>query len=641
MPWCSETAPHSYVPPDDSVERLEIDIVFALIALSISLLLIQLLHWRPSPYLTHGGMSLLVGIGMNAAVCIFSYLFLGTAQAVSVVMSPGVHDIVYLGLLPPIIFEAGFSMRKRGFFHNLVPILLYAIAGTIIATLTAGGLLYALSRHRFLSVPMQLGECFLFAALISPTDPVATLSVLREVNAPPVLKNCIFGEATLNDALSIVLFNVLRVHYMTLSDSDEQLYDTAMDIVRDLLWSAFGSMITGCAFALGVAYFTRRLRLLSIGSRFESTEHIAHAELSLLTMLAMLTFTASERLGFSGIASLFVCGALTRHYTYHNLSPEAQAASMTLFLTLATMCETGLSTLLGVAVFDYLIWFHGGLFGMRFTLATLTIPTLFISRALNIFPLTALVNRLRRGRKGEISIEMQIVMWFSGMRGALSFALAVTLSRGLPQSLAHDVYHQLVAATLFTITVTTLLMAPATRPLIRVLKVGAPTDLQKPFLPTPYIPTSRHAPTPSPPMGQPPSPSSRPERIYVPPSNGSVRDSLEGSTAGDDSESDIAPPSLRQTPPPLEESGAVSPSKLYRMFRRFENEQIKPVFGGRFNPSVPFVETTVSLPTRQEIAAFAPSSAASSSAGPSIGFTVSALQQIGREVAEKVLPERK
>ena len=185
------------------------------------------------------------------------------------------------------------------------------------------------------------------------------------------------------------------------------------------------------------------------------------------------------------------------------------------------------------------------------------------------------------------------------------------------------------------------MMAPATRPLIRVLKVGAPTDLQKPFLPTPYIPTSRHAPTPSPPMGQPPSPSSRPERIYVPPSNGSVRDSLEGSTAGDDSESDIAPPSLRQTPPPLEESGAVSPSKLYRMFRRFENEQIKPVFGGRFNPSVPFVETTVSLPTRQEIAAFAPSSAASSSAGPSIGFTVSALQQIGREVAEKVLPERK
>ena len=236
----------------------------------------------------------------------------------------------------------------------------------------------------------------------------------------------------------------------------------------------------------GRRVLTRRLRLLSIGSRFESTEHIAHAELSLLTMLAMLTFTASERLGFSGIASLFVCGALTRHYTYHNLSPEAQAASMTLFLTLATMCETGLSTLLGVAVFDYLIWFHGGLFGMRFTLATLTIPTLFVSRALNIFPLTALVNRLRRGRKGEISIEMQIVMWFSGMRGALSFALAVTLSRGLPQSLAHDVYHQLVAATLFTITVTTLLMAPATRPLIRVLKVGAPTDLQKPFLPNTY-----------------------------------------------------------------------------------------------------------------------------------------------------------
>ena len=66
-----------------------------------------------------------------------------------------------------------------------------------------------------LSRSLTLGHCLLFAALISPTDPVATLSVLREVHAPPILRNCIFGEATLNDALSIVVFHVIRKHFRT------------------------------------------------------------------------------------------------------------------------------------------------------------------------------------------------------------------------------------------------------------------------------------------------------------------------------------------------------------------------------------------------------------------------------------------
>ena len=218
-----------------------------------------------------------------------------------------------------------------------------------------------------------------------------------------------------------------------------------------------------------------------------SRAEVPHAELSLILTSAILTFSASERLGFSGIAALFAFGVLTRHYTFHNLSPQAQSASTTLFLTLATLCETSLSTLLGVAAFDYVVWFgvdreadsmlytNGG----AHALAVVTLPVLFIARACNIFPLTALANCLRRGRgrggrKQRISWQMQVVMWFSGMRGALSFALVVTLSerRSPHLTLPLPIYHQLVSATLVTIVVTTLLMAPATRPLVRSLRLG-------------------------------------------------------------------------------------------------------------------------------------------------------------------------
>ena len=50
----------------------------------------------------------------------------------------------------------------------------------------------------------------LFGSLISSTDPVATLSILRSVNAPPLLYDLIFGESALNDALSIVFFNAFE-----------------------------------------------------------------------------------------------------------------------------------------------------------------------------------------------------------------------------------------------------------------------------------------------------------------------------------------------------------------------------------------------------------------------------------------------
>lgn len=194
---------------DSDEGSLEISIVYAAGTIFTSLLFVQLLHSRPSALLTHGGACMLVGAALNCGVYVCTTL-VGRPRVISVVVSPGVHDVVYFGLIPPIIFEAGFSMRKRGFFDNLVPILLFALLGTLISTFSAGWLLNYLSTHGIIVTPLSIGDALLFAALISPTDPVATLSVLRQLNAPSTLRNCIFGEATVNDALSIVLFNIIR-----------------------------------------------------------------------------------------------------------------------------------------------------------------------------------------------------------------------------------------------------------------------------------------------------------------------------------------------------------------------------------------------------------------------------------------------
>ena len=137
--------------PPDSVNRLEIDIVGAAAGISLSLLLVQVLHWRPSSLLTHGGASMLLGIGLNFSYWLTSLVLQQPPQVISIVVSPAAHDWVYFGLLPPIIFEAGFSMRKRGFFYNIVPILLYAVAGTLIATFAAGAMIFSLGNCGLIS----------------------------------------------------------------------------------------------------------------------------------------------------------------------------------------------------------------------------------------------------------------------------------------------------------------------------------------------------------------------------------------------------------------------------------------------------------------------------------------------------------
>ena len=142
---------------------------------------------------------------------------MGQRTQLSLAVSPVVHDIVYFALLPPIIFEAGFSMRKVGFFRNIWAILMYAILGTLISTFSAGALIYLLSRggvistqgeqqhaHTSTSQPRRApvppnslfarlraliravsgAHAVLFATLISPTDPVATLSILRQARPP-------------------------------------------------------------------------------------------------------------------------------------------------------------------------------------------------------------------------------------------------------------------------------------------------------------------------------------------------------------------------------------------------------------------------------------------------------------------------
>ncbi|MCO5576246.1 hypothetical protein L7F22_030055 [Adiantum nelumboides] len=105
-------------------------------------------------------------------------------------------------LLPPIIFESGWSLRLKPFFGNFGAICTFAFAGTLISTLGVGILIYLFGLFKW-TYSMPFLVCLAFGALISATDPVTVLSIFHELGTDADLYAYVFGESVLNDAHSL------------------------------------------------------------------------------------------------------------------------------------------------------------------------------------------------------------------------------------------------------------------------------------------------------------------------------------------------------------------------------------------------------------------------------------------------------
>lgn len=121
--------------------------------------------------------------------------------------SPPVMDssIYFLYLLPPIVLEGGYFMPTRPFFENIGSILWWAVLGALINAFGIGLSLYLICQIKAFGLSdINLLQNLLFGSLISAVDPVAVLAVFEEARVNEPLYMMIFGEALLNDGISVV-----------------------------------------------------------------------------------------------------------------------------------------------------------------------------------------------------------------------------------------------------------------------------------------------------------------------------------------------------------------------------------------------------------------------------------------------------
>ena len=115
-------------------------------------------------------------------------------------------EVFFNILLPPIIFHAGYSMKKKHFFKNFGAILMFAMLGTTISCFVTAGFMYLVTLvFRSIREYFTFVDCLFFGAIISATDPVTVLAIFNDQKVNVNLYALVFGESVLNDAVSIIL----------------------------------------------------------------------------------------------------------------------------------------------------------------------------------------------------------------------------------------------------------------------------------------------------------------------------------------------------------------------------------------------------------------------------------------------------
>src|SRR5207253_1429718 len=112
------------------------------------------------------------------------------------------HDVAFFLILPPILFQGGLHLKSEHLKRDWKLITFLSIAGIIASTWVVGILLDYVWH-------IPLAYAFLFGALISPTDPVSVLAIMKRIKTPERLRTILEAESLFNDGTGVVLFTVI------------------------------------------------------------------------------------------------------------------------------------------------------------------------------------------------------------------------------------------------------------------------------------------------------------------------------------------------------------------------------------------------------------------------------------------------
>jgi CPA1 family monovalent cation:H+ antiporter len=356
---------------------IEANLRHFLLVLSVSLgvaTFTQIFSWfRQIPYTL-----LLVIAGLGLAI----------ADVRLVSLSP---ELILFIFLPPLLFEAAWNLQWSHLKRHLVPICLYVIIGVPISI---AGIAFAL--HQLLGLPLITAA--LIGASLAATDPVSVVALFRELGVKQRLLTLVEGESLFNDGMAVVSFSFLVS--IPLGNADVGL----LPIVVQFFTVVGTGIGVGGLLGFSVSYLTQR---------FDSPL----VEQSLTLISAYSSYLMTENLGGSGVIGVVTTGLILGNFGSRiGMNPRTQIIVTEFWGFLAFFVNSIVFLLIGDQVlFDFL----------RKNMLTIavTVGAMILTRAIVVYGLSFFSRRANT----KIPITEQTVIWWSGLRGSVSIALALSV----------------------------------------------------------------------------------------------------------------------------------------------------------------------------------------------------------------------
>jgi CPA1 family monovalent cation:H+ antiporter len=306
------------------------------------------------------------------------------------------NKTVMQGMLGFLLFAAALHINLAELKKQRVMIGILATAGVLVSTLLVGGLVYGMLG--LLGVEVRLVYCLLFGALISPTDPIAVLGILKHVHAPKQLEMKIAGESLFNDGVAVVAFTgLLEIASGTMGFDLQRL--TLLFIKETVGGAVFG-------FALGYAAL-RMLRAVD--------DYKVEVLLSLAT--AAGGYALAYALHVSGPIAMVVAGLFIGNEARAGAMSEKTREHLDDFWELMDeILNAVLFVLIGLELL--IISFHG----KTLLAGVLVFPLVILARFVAVAVPIKIIGRRRPFTRGAIPI-----LTWGGLRGGVSVALALSI----------------------------------------------------------------------------------------------------------------------------------------------------------------------------------------------------------------------
>jgi NhaP-type Na+/H+ or K+/H+ antiporter len=277
--------------------------------------------------------SIIAGILLG---CGFKFFYKNHGEMLSI-LSFEPHTF-FLFLLPPIMYEAGFSLRVRIFLKNLFSVLAITVLATLLASIIFSLVFwYGSTFTDFKFSPIQSLQ---FGCFISAIDPVATISIFKSLKVTEVLFTLVMGECVLNDAVAIALS--YSVQHFADNHSGEEV-SMGVEIFRGFI--SFCSLFI---FSMLIGFFTGLL--FSFLFKVLDMHKIPWIEIGIFILASYFPYILAEGFECSGLLAILIMAIIMRNYCFHSLSPVASISIEFLVEMACNMSENFLFCYLGISI---------------------------------------------------------------------------------------------------------------------------------------------------------------------------------------------------------------------------------------------------------------------------------------------------